>query len=235
MSTQSFVRRTVNKAGTWTPLEVVSLHPSHLHFWSKHIQPFIDLLGSKQRTDAGWNWHTITSFCRLTALLHQQPKAFAITYRHPDLKTTIVCALIQLVRRFPYLPDYAFPTSPTRKSGFLWLCAAAPMQALRPFFVDTIMPKRLSQLCIDIAVTCAINDGHDGRLCLHADQKAPKNELKQDILLEFYQQKDVNMIPLDSQVKIPRLRGFIAANDGRYFYFDPERATIFTQQFESYR
>lgn len=228
-----FITRTVTRPGGWTPLAVVPAKPSHVEFWETFIQPFIDRLGPTKRADAGWNWTWFINLYRLAGI-GQRPITYALVAPSPDDTSPIVCALVLIARNFLYLPDLVHPR-PHRKAGFVWLCAAAPPQALRPFFTDGAMPKRLSQLCLDIAVTSSFQERQDGRICLHADPKAPTTAAGTDVLLEFYANAPVGMAPLNPAITIPRLRGLFAENDGRYFYFDEANATVFAAQFDPYR
>jgi|SRR5215469_15576604 len=231
---RQFITRTVTKPGGWSPLSVVPAKPTHIDFWETFIQPFIDRLGPTKRADAGWIWPWFLNLYRFAGI-RQRPITYGLVATTPEEAGPIVCALVLIARDFLYLPDLASRRRPRRQAGFLWLCAAAPPQALRPFFTDETMPKRLSQLCLDVAVCCSFQEHHDGRICLHADPKAPKTADGKDALLEFYGNKPVGMSPLDPGIVIPRLRGMFAVNDGRYFFFDEANATVFSQQFDSYR
>lgn len=234
MPQPKFIQRTTKKNKGWVPLTVVPLQPAHIAFWDTFIQPFIRAMGPTARVDWDWSWSLITSICKLTAPLRQQPAAYALTYSDPSFPHDVVCGIVQLARHFLYLPDVQ-SRGIRRAGGFLWKCSTAPPIALRPYFTDPEMPKRLAHLCIDVAVTSSYQDGYDGRICLHADPDAPQNHLNQDVLLEFYKNPPVNMFVLDSTIKIPRLRGILAPNDGRYFYFDEAQALVFSQQFAAYR
>jgi len=229
----SFITRTITKPGGWIPLSVVPAKPTHVDFWQTFIQPFIDRLGPTKRADAGWNWPWFINLYRLAGI-GQRPITYALVAPSAEEAGPIVCALVLIARDFLYLPDLVHPR-PHRNAGFLWLCAAAPPQALRPFFTDDTMPKRLSQLSLDIAVCSSFQERHDGRICLHADPNAPATAAGKDVLLEFYANKPVGMAALDPGITIPRLRGLFAVNDGRYFYFDEANAKIFSQQFDTVR
>lgn len=234
MANRSFIQRTINKSAAWVPLAVEPLQREHLDFWHTYIQPFISLLGPSQRVDHDWNWYTITSIARSLITVRQQPAAYALIHYHPTYNTKIVCGIIQLVRKYIYLPDRAQP-EPTRPAGFLWKCATAPALSLSPYFSDADMPKRLAQLCIDVAVTVSEQDGYQGRICLHADPDSAPPQMPHDILLDFYSNPPLNMSQLDPSIPIPRLRGIVAPNDGRYFYFDDTNAFIFSLNFSDYR
>lgn len=228
-----FITRTVTKNGGWTPLSVVPATTRHVDFWQTFIQPFIDRMGPTKRTDAGWNWQWLINLYRLAAI-GQRPITYALVAPLPEGSDPVVCALVLIARDFVYLPDL-LDRRRRRKAGFVWLCAGAPTQALRPFFTDLEMPKRLSQLCLDTAVCCSFQEHHDGRICLHADPKAPKTKDGKDVLLEFYANTPVGMSVLDLRINIPRIRGLFAANDGRYFFLSDAEATVFSQQFDTYR
>lgn len=228
-----FITRTVTKHGTWTPLSVVPATPTHVDFWQTFIQPFIDRLGPTKRVDAGWNWSWLINLYRLAAI-RQRPITYALVTPSPEGSDPIVCALVLIARDFAYLPDLEDRTR-RRKAGFLWLCAAAPTQSLRPYFTDLDMPKRLSQLCLDTAVCSSFQEHHDGRICLHADPKAPKTDDGKDILIEFYSNTPVGMSVLDRRITLPFIRGLFAENDGRYFFMSDTEATVFAEQFDTYR
>ncbi len=234
MALPSFFKQTRNKLGGWIPLSVVPLRRRHIRFWDRHIQPIIAKLGPQVRADANWDWHLLTSLGTLTIPLFQDPKAFAIIYHHPTTKEPIVCALINLACKFLYLPA-AHQRGKKPDSTFVWHCASAPAEALEPYFPNKTTPKQLSQLCLDIGVTLSIHYGHQGRLCLHADPASPKTLDQKDLLMEFYKNPPVGMTPLDPGIRIPKLRGWLAPNDGRYFYFDERSGQAFTQQFAAYR
>jgi hypothetical protein len=235
MAIEEFVQRTITKSGDWIPLSVVPLETAHLQFWQERIQPVIRSLGPSRRVDWDWNWFTITSFSRVTGTtFRQQPAAYTIIHHDPATQRDMVCGLVQLARRFLYLPDLALKET-CRSAGFLWTCSTAPTEALQQFFYDDFIPKRLAQLCIHIAVTCAYQDRHGGRICLHAHPDAPKNAQGLDLLLEFYRNGPVSMSQLDPNIEIPGLRGLLAPNDGRYFYYSEWQAMKFVEQFQGYR
>jgi len=146
----------------------------------------------------------------------------------------IVCGLIHLARNYHFLPDLGRQT-PIRKACFLWNCATPPTIALQPYFLPEEIPKRLSQLCIDVAVTVSEQDGHDGRICLHADPGSMPPQMEEDILLSFYKAPPLAMSQLDPSIVLPGLRGMFAKNDGRYFYFDEGDAYKFSLEFTDYR
>lgn len=233
MANRSFIQRTITKQYTWVPLTVEPLERTHLDFWHTQIQPVIRELGPSQRVDYDWNWYTITSVARTPITFRQQPAAYALIYSHPT-GTSIVCGLIQLVRKYVYLPDKEFVSAP-RPAGFLWKCSTAPTHALTPYFPHGDMPKRLAQLCIDTAVTVSEQDGYEGRICLHADPGSAPPHMPQDILFKFYRDPPIRMNRLSPTIKIPRLRGLFAPNDGRYFYFDKGGADLYSQLFTDYR
>jgi hypothetical protein len=234
MALPSFFKRTRNKLGDWIPLSVVPLRRRHLTFWNTRVQPIITTLGPQVRADANWDWQILTAIGALTYPLLQEPKAFAVVYQHPTNKEPIVCALIHLACRFLYLPA-ANKRGKKPDSTFVWHCASAPTEALEPYFSNKAIPKQLAQLCLDIGVTLSIHYGHQGRLCLHADPASPKTKDHKDLLMEFYRNPPVGMTPLDPGIRIPKLRGWLAPNDGRYFYFDETSGQAFSQQFTAYR
>lgn len=234
MADTSFIRRTINKKNKWVPLTVEPVESEHLEFWKTFIQPFITVLGPTKRVDHDWNWDTITFGARYAPETRQKPAAYAIVYRHPTLNMKIVCGLINLARNYHFLPDIG-RQNPTRQACFLWNCATPPLIALQPYFMPEDIPKRLSQLCIDVAVTVSEQDGHHGRICLHADPGAMPPQMAEDILLNFYESPPLVMSRLDPSIVIPGLRGIFAKNDGRYFYFDEGDAYKFSLEFTDYR
>lgn len=235
MAQKRFVQRTIAKDHTWVPISVERLTDWHLEFWEKSIQPSIESLGPNLRIDAHWNWRTITSISRLAHVLLQRPEAFALVYGDERMRDyNVVCGLIQLARSYDFLPNKG--TDPNRVSGgYLWMCATAPTQALVTHIREEKIPKRLGQLCIDIAVTASYLDGYEGRICLHADQKAPLRSDGSDYLTDFYSSAPVNMKRLPQDIPISHLRRIWAPNDGRYFYFDEDGAAKFSEQFDTYR
>ncbi len=241
MPYRSFIKRTINKNKEWVPLSVELVQREHLDFWHIYIQPSITLLGPSKRVDHDWNWYNITFPVRAAQYLpipitKQKLATYALVCRDPNAKLDkpIVCGLIHLARNYYYLPDIG-RRSPIRTACFLWNCATAPTIALQNYFSDDDMPKRLSQLCVDVAVTVSEQDGHDGRLCLHADPGAAPPQMAEDILLNFYESKPLWMSRLDPSIVLPGMRGLFAKNDGRYFYFDDVSGFEFSLEFTAYR
>jgi hypothetical protein len=234
MLQRTFIKRTINYKKEWVRLSVEPIQTWHLKFWHDHIQPSIKLLGPTKRVDHDWNWYKITFAARYAPTTKQKLAAYALVCRDPKFGTEIVCGLIHLARNYHYLPDIG-RRNPIRRACFLWNCATAPTIALQKYFPVDEMPKRLSQLCVDIAVTVSENDGHDGRICLHADPGSMPPQMPEDILLNFYQSPPLAMSQLDPSIVILGWRRIVSKNDGRYFYFDDVSGFDFSLEFTGYR
>lgn len=116
------------------------------------------------------------------------------------------CVMVALVERYQALDDNR------RSCVFLWYLSTAPAPLLSRFLGGPA-PKLLGQAGLDIGRTRSFLLEYEGRVGLHADPGGG------DPLLDWYERQGMTRLPATAPAV-----SVVRPNDGRYFYYTPERA-----------
>lgn len=207
-----------DRRGANVPILVRPTTRADTRFWDKFIGPHVRVC-VPERADHDWRWSWIVASTSLVArALRQRPAAFTLGVDDHTRSVFVPCAMAFLAGRFRALDE------PLHQAVFLWFLAAAPRSFLEQSLPVGMMPGRLGEATLDVAVTYSLSNGMEGRTGLHADDAGGTQ------LLDWYEQRGMTRLPLDA----PLPRRF-TTNDGRYFYFSGESALAFSHSLDEFR
>jgi hypothetical protein len=128
-----------------------------------------------------------------------------------------------LVESYPHLPDAS------KEAVFLWYATRCPDHVIeRALRIGAdLVPKRLMEITLDLAVTHSFNARLDGRVGLHADREGGES------LCEKYSQFGMLRLPRESV--LPKGTRRMYRNDGRYFYHSETTALAASERLDVYR
>lgn len=205
-----FINRVVTDAAL-LDVKIVEATAVYVNYWVKHIQP--EIMRDTTRLDANWDWTKLSAknsmLNRIVTLLGQAPKTFCIVTE--DVKGhAFPIGMLHLVQDYDWILDR------TKSASFIWFLAAAPKALLEKRFACR---PRLMSAFIDAGVVVSKNNGHDGRLFLHADP------LGKDTLEASYVRCE--LVPAPQTARISKIRKLLGNRthrklgaSGVYFYAD---------------
>jgi hypothetical protein len=244
--------QTFQRTHGW-PITVSPMERWHASFWDEHVSPavkrmeFERLTGLREcppRADAYWttSWSTIRrvheTANRMGASL---PTAGAgrettVTPAHliavealSQAGTPVPIAMMLGVSNFPFpkavTPGVSGPLVDGRRvrNVFVWLVSVAPPDSLSSWGLPVGL--QLGRVALDTAIQISLVSGHFGQVLLHADPRGG------DELTRFYAGC---MMALVNQTDFPEI-SLTRRNDGRYFFFDSDRADAFSHRLAPWR
>lgn len=202
------------KAGV-LEVRVVEASEPFLSYWAKHIQAAISQ--DRSRPDRNWDWPSLaskrTAASRLATLLGQSQKTYCIVAQDNE-GGAFPIGMLHLVEKYRWVLDGSV------SSAFIWYLAAAPKDMIDERF--GVRPWMMSAF-IDVGLVVSMNNGHGGRLFLHADPAGGQS------LEDSYAK--CGMMKTTPDAKISMVRKFMARHSvratgaaGAYFYTDEEIA-----------
>jgi len=187
-------------------VKVKPLNFRHCRWWDKNVQCHIDS-SFKDRADNGWNWPLIYIMTKLSTLRYPV-YGFSILAKSNanSLKEEYLpIGMAIVVRNYPYLNDHE------KKSSFLWFLSSLPKSLFANLGLDSY--KAVGRGVIDSVLCDAFKNWLLGVVSLHADPAGG------DDLLNWY--SSIGMEQIDKDIDIPKPRGILKKNDGRYFSYLP--------------
>lgn len=214
-----FVRWAESKFGDKTTLRILVASFEDVNYWDQHVQPEVDKM--PERADRGWRWVFLLRWVNLLGRgLRQQPLVLTLS-ADVGAGRGVPVGFVAVVQKYP------FPSRKGQDSVFVWFMTAAPDTVLAKLLncPEERVPKRLTRMCLDTAVVLSYDQSLHGRTWLHASKKGAR-------LMQWYAKQ--GMTNLAKSVKLPfGSRAF--GNDGRYFAYDEQSATVAVAELDKYR
>lgn len=190
----------------FSEVRVSPLTSRHCRWWHEHVQTAIDESNSG-RADEGWNWPRLYVTTKLTTVRYAV-YGFAILGRTNGgiiNERELPLAMALIVRNYPFLNDNR------RKSSFLWFLSALPKSLYGQLGLEE--HKASGRGAVDAVLCDSFQNWLLGAISLHADPAGGEE------LLDWY--RKIGMHQVEQNIEIPKPRGFITRNDGRYFLYSP--------------
>jgi hypothetical protein len=182
---------------------------AHARWWDRYVQPWIDR-SEETRADKGWRWPRIFATTHLIGTAFRQgPVGLVAGAVQGDRFMPVAMAI--LVESYPHLPDA------TLRSVFLWYATRCPDNVIQIGLqaAPELIPKRLMEITVDLAVTHSFNKLTNGRVGLHAAAEGGEE------LCRKYDSFGMMRLPHD--YPLPKgIRSRASGNDGRYFFHTEE-------------
>lgn len=183
-------------------------------FWENEVQPDIRA-AQPSRPDRWWHWPMFLRLFPRTELLNGR-RCYGHTLVAADTTGEArPVAMSLLVETVTFLPA-------SGPSTFLWFMSGIPSTTLRRLGLPLF--HSLGQILVDAALVVSLNQGNDGRACLHGDPQGGK-----ELLARFEHDYGLARLPANLQLRSVR------KNDGRYFYTDETLARLLLAQLAPWR
>lgn len=208
-----FIRQLPGSSGL-VKIKVRTLSFRHCHWWHLNVQSRIDE-SFTERADEGWDWRKLYLMTKLSTLRYPV-YGFAVlgcSNQGGVDEDYLPMGMAIMVRNYPYLNDKS------KKSNFLWYLSSLPKSLLADLGFEQY--KAVGRGVVDSVLCDAFNSWLLGVVSLHADPAGG------DELMNWY--GSIGMEQVDADIEIPKPRGFLKKNDGRYFCYVP------MQNIEAYR
>lgn len=209
------------RSGQTVPMHVSEMTLAHARWWHTYVQPWIDS-SPDVRADKGWRWGRIYATTHLAGAAFRQRPVGLVAGVLSDGEMLPVCMAI-VVASYPHLPD------PSLGSVFLWYATRCPDHVIELALRVSadMIPKRLMEITVDLAITRSFQAGHEGRTGLHASVDGG------DDLCAKYE--SFGMLRLPRSETLPKGMRRYSGNDGRYFYHSEATAAAASRRLDPYR
>lgn len=200
-----FVRLLPGSSGL-IKIKVRPLSFRHCHWWHKNIQSRIDE-SFADRADEGWDWRKLYILTKVSTLRYPVYGFVVLGRSNPERinEDYSPMGMAIVVRNYPYLNDKS------KKSNFLWYLSSLPKALLVDLGFEQY--KAVGRGVVDSVLCDAFQNWLLGVVSLHADPAGG------DELMNWY--RSIGMTQVDKEIEIPKPRGILKKNDGRYFCYAP--------------